>query len=290
MKSMTGFGRGQASFEGGHVLVELRSVNHRYLDVRLTLPPELTSLEGELDRRLRPRLQRGRIDGSVQVIGRVVRPLRLDRDAARGVFEDLQALREELGLDEPVSISLLASIPGLFVEGGDLEDGGLYKALTEALESAFDSLEEMRRREGASLEADFQARLAELEKLVGELREGTAEAAPRALERLEERLRVLLSDRDITVDESRMIQELALLAGRYDVSEELTRLASHIEQFSLIMAEDGPIGKRLDFLLQEMSRETSTLAAKVQEAELKHLAVDLRGEIARMREQVQNIE
>lgn len=288
---MTGFGRGASAAGATRVVAEVRSVNHKYADVRVSLPQELACLGEELEAALRTRFARGRVEATVRLDGPVGGGVSLDKELARSVLVALEELRKELGLTEPPSVSALAALPLVFQQVST-PDGGeaLRAAARDAVDQALEAAEAMRRAEGGALARDFDARLALLEAQMPPMRALAAEVAPAALERLQARILRLLEGTPGGIDEARLAQEAAMLADRADVAEELTRLDSHLAQFRAIAAEEGPVGRRLEFLLQEMGREASTIGAKAQDARLQHMVVDLRGEIARMREQVHNIE
>lgn len=287
---MTGFGRGHAPFGSGRVSVELRSVNHRYLDLRLRLASELSSGEEAIERRIRSSFSRGRLELSAKIEGGGGGTA-LNRELAKRYLKDLEELRLELGLTEPISLGVLAAVPEVFQPSLSSDVGELESALDEALRAAIESTLDMRGREGEALLRDFEARLTHIEVLLPQLM-ARAETVPvAAIERLRLRLaRLLEATACPEVDESRLAQELALLAERCDITEELTRLGSHLAQFRKIAREKGSMGRRLEFLLQEMAREASTMGAKAQDAVLQHLVVDLRGELAKLREQIQNVE
>lgn len=285
---MTGFGRGQAALSGGRLVVELRTVNHRYQDTRLHLPPELVVVDEDVDRRLRAAFARGRIELTMRLQGKAPVSIRLDTDLARSCLEELDALRRDMGLQEAVSINMLATVPQVFIQEATFDDDELKAATLDAVDQAIEAAEAMRIREAEALAIDFEERLQLVSNLVTTLLELSENVAPQAVERLRLRLERLVTEGHL--DEWRLAQEAAILADRADVIEELTRLRSHVDQFRTISREPGPVGRRLDFLLQEMTREASTIGSKAQEASLQHLVVDLKGELARMREQIQNIE
>ena len=285
---MTGFGRGQAALSSGKVIVELKTLNHKYQDVRLHLAPELVVVDEEVDRRLREQLTRGRIELTAKLQGRAPVAVRLDKALARSCLEELEELREQMGLSQPVSMDVLAAIPQVFLQETSFSPEEVRDAVFEALDQAIAANKAMRVREAEALSRDLDSRLDHVKELVAEIDETSKEVAPRVLERLRQRIARLITDGQL--DESRLAQESALIADRCDVAEELTRLDSHVDQFRRIGAESGPVGRRLDFLLQEMAREASIIGAKAQDAEVQHLIVELRGEITRIREQIQNIE
>ncbi len=286
---MTGHGVGSAALRTGRVEVEIRAVNHRYLEVRSRLPPELaehTPLVEDIARRM---LVRGRIEIAVRTEGEAFDEPILDATRARAAFEQLVALRDALSPRDPVPLGLLASVPELFVARGRPDTSLVRSSLTRAAELACEGVAMMRQREGNTLTHDFEGRLARLLELVSaiELRSPAVVAAMR--KRLEERIEKLVGP-SFPVDDRRLELEIVIFADRCDVTEECTRLRSHAEQFRLMLLDDDTVtGRRLDFLLQEMARESNTIGQKSADAELARTVVDLKTEIERLREQVQNI-
>jgi len=289
VRSMTGFGRGRAQLGAGWIAVELKTLNHRFLELRLHLSPELTGGEDLVEKVLRSRFSRGRVELTARLQGDPAGVSCLNRELARRCLRELEELRVELGLPTPVSIDVLAGVPDVFVASGDLAGDALEQALAAAVEQGVQSVTDMRCREGEATRTDLEERLRVIEGLLPRIEARAAEVPTIARDRLRARL-ARLADGELEIDEERLAQEIVVLADRSDVSEELARLRSHIDHFRAIAAEDAEVGRRLDFLLQEMAREASTTGAKAQDAQLQHLVVELRGEISRMREQVQNVE
>jgi len=288
--SMTGYGRGSAQLEEATLSVELRAVNARFLDVRLRLPPPLLDHAGPLDEVLRKRLLRGRVEATARLEGGVPGTLSLDRGRARAALMALKELRDEIDPSQPLPLSLLSLVPDLFTVHEGERSEAMGAALAAAGAAAADDLMAMRATEGAALEADLQARIASLGATVAKLEAHSGDLGDRARERLRSRLERLLQPSAISPDPARLEQELALLADRSDVSEELTRLASHLQQFGeLLRAGAEPVGRRLEFLLQEMVREVNTTGSKISEVELTGCVLELKAELERIREQVQNI-
>jgi len=290
MRSMTGFGLGEAPLATGKVGVEIRGVNHRFLDVRVRMGRELGDLVGFVELLARERLSRGRYEVAMRVDGIVLGAPRLDRERARSAYRAFCELRDELapGLDVP--LSLLAAVPDLFVSSGDRELERLREATRVAFDAAASALDQMRMYEGKALLDDLTLRVARVRCLA----EGIAQRAPDVLEthrrRLRERADRLRAATEIEVDGARLEQEIALFAERSDVCEELTRMESHCAQFVGLLSGDDAVGRRLDFLLQEMVREANTIGAKSPDAKITHAVVEVKAEIERMREQVQNVE
>lgn len=302
---MTGFGVGDVALPGGRVVAEIRSVNQRFLDVRARLPRELADLSLFAEQVARERLRRGRVELLVHTEGVVLSPCVLDKERARAAFTALAELRDELAPGAEVPLSLLATVPDLFAPPGGAEISALRSTVKRAVERAIDAMEAMCQREGEALAVDLRARSAVLRELIAEvarLAEGSREATRR---RLRERVERLLVEVSAGLDPSRIEAEVALLADRTDFAEELTRLSSHLDQLSDLIASPPkspgpetpkgeaapqPVGRRLDFLLQEMLREANTLGAKAQDAALAQRVVSIKVELERLREQVQNIE
>ncbi len=289
MRSMTGFGCGEAELDGNKLTCELRALNHRFLDVRVRMPDELASHAFFVEQLARERLSRGRFD-----IG-----LRLDAcdgagrfslTRARVVYESLLKLRDELAPGTEVPIAALAALPQLFVDTSRATSQGLEQALSTAFAAALARLDEMRDGEGQALARELAQRLTALRGLSQDARGLSHGSAQRQLGRLRERVARLLEGAGVSPDPGRLETELALMADRSDVTEELVRLASHFDQFEALLADATPIGRRLEFLLQEMSREANTLGSKSQDVRLSHLVVEIKGQLEKIREQVQNVE
>jgi uncharacterized protein (TIGR00255 family) len=291
MRSMTGFGTGEAPFGSGKLSVEVRGVNHRFLDVRVRVPREMNELAPFVEQLAREKLTRGRFEIAVRVEGMQLGAAVLDRDRARTVFQQLCELRDELAPGSEVPLSLLSSIPDLFVPAVERESEALRATLRKAFDASVSSLDEMRAREGTALGQDLVKRLGTVRRIAQEVgRRGpeVLEVHRRRLKERAERLRIAAELGNL--EPGRLEQEIALFAERVDIAEELTRLESHCNQFAQLVASAEAIGRRLDFLLQEMAREANTVGAKSPDAPIAHAIVEVKAEIERMREQVQNIE
>jgi uncharacterized protein (TIGR00255 family) len=290
MRSMTGFGLGEVPLATGKLAIEIRAVNHRFLDVRVRVPRDLGDLATFVEQVARDRLTRGRYEVAMRVDGSVPGAPVLDRERARDAYRALCELRDELAPGERVPLSLLGAIPDLFVSPADAELDRLRESTRLAFDAAVFALDAMREREGAALRDDLLRRL----ENVGKLARAIARRAPEVVDihrrRLRDRAERLRSSTEIEIDPARLEQEIALFAERSDVCEELTRLESHCGQFAALLSNDDSVGRRLDFLLQEMAREANTVGAKSPDAPIAHSVVELKAEIERMREQVQNVE
>lgn len=281
---------GSAPMGAGRLFVEARSVNHRFLDVKARMPRELTEFGTFLEQLARQRLSRGRIELGVRYDGAGQGSVVVDRQRAIDVFRALDGLRRDLGVSEPLSITVLASIPDLFVSAFQGDPDGVRIALAQAFEGAVQSLNAMRTSEGANLAAELSRCLHALDELVDDVSNRAHELPARYRTRLRERLARLIDGQDVALDPGRLEQEVVLFADRADITEELARMRSHASQFVALLSTQEPVGRRLEFLLQEMARETNTLGSKTSGAEIAQRVVEMKVEIEKMREQVQNVE
>jgi uncharacterized protein (TIGR00255 family) len=289
MRSMTGFGCGEAELDGTKLTCEVRALNHRFLDVRVRMPEELASHAFFVEQLARERLSRGRFDVGIRC-GESAGGAQFSVARARLVYQSLLRLRDELAPGTEVPIAALASVPQLLVDTSRTDSEGLEASLKLAFQAAVAHLDEMREREGQALGRELSERLTALRALCNQAKELSHGAAERQLGRLRERVTRLLADLNANPDGGRLETELALIADRSDVTEELVRLASHFDQFAELQRLPEPVGRRLEFLLQEMSREANTLGSKSQDVRLSHLVVDIKSQLEKIREQVQNVE
>jgi uncharacterized protein (TIGR00255 family) len=290
MRSMTGFGLGETPLGAGKLAIEIRGVNHRFLDVRVRVPRELGDLAAFVEQVAREKLTRGRYEVAVRIDGVGLGAPALDRERARAAFRALCELRDELAPGSDVPLSLLGTIPDLFVSSVEREIDRVRESTRRAFDAAAAALDAMRAREGTALQEDLVKRLERVRRLARDVEKRAPEVVEAHRKRLRERADRLRAATEIDVDAARLEQEIAMFAERSDVCEELTRLESHCAQFSALLASDEAIGRRLDFLLQEMAREANTVGAKSPDAQIAHAIVEVKAEIERMREQVQNVE
>ena len=295
IQSMTGFG--QATFEvaGVQFDVEVRSVNHRYLDVRIRLPRQIAHFESDAKAVVQERLRRGRVDASVvfSESGADQVELRVDHELAGQYVQAARELAEVHGLNPALDTHRILGLPGV-TSFADLElpDEALRERLVEGIRKALGSLEAMRQAEGKALADEFESRLARIATLV----DSFADRAEIVAESVRTRLRKRMDQLGLEtghLDESRLQQEITIAADRLDITEEVVRLRSHVSQFRSILAQSNskePCGRRLDFLLQEFGREANTVGSKASDAPLAQDVVELKTEIERLREQVQNVE
>lgn len=295
IRSMTGYGQAAFEVEGAAFEVELRSVNHRHLDVKARLPRGLAAFEADLRAQVAERLGRGKVDVTVRATGgaALAATVELDLAVAQRYLAAARTLRDQHGVAGELDVRTLLALPGVArVAEHELREEAARGALQAALAAALDSLAAMRDAEGAALERELRGRLDRLEALTREIeaRSGLVQSAVR--ERLRRRAEQLREETGL-LDEARLHQEVVWAADRLDVTEECVRLHSHVGQFRALLDEAGPnrpAGRRLDFLLQEMGREANTIGSKSADAPIAHQVVELKTELERIREQVQNVE
>jgi len=291
LKSMTGYGKGEASAPTGNFLVEIRSVNHRYGEISVRLPRSFYAFENEVKRLAASVLKRGKIDISVQwdeatSANTAPQP---DMAVARGYYDAYTRLAKELNLPQDAPLSLIMSQKGVMKEVvGTFDETELQPQLLAAVESAVIDLEGMRFREGEALANDLRARRQQVAEWVALIGKRTPQMVIEYRQKLKLRLEQLLEGAEM--DESRLAQEVALLADRSDITEELVRLSSHFNQFDEALSSPEPVGRKLDFLMQEMNREVNTIGSKSNDAGITTLVIQIKAEMEKMREQVQNVE
>lgn len=291
MKSMTGYGRGEAQSGQYRVNLEMRSVNHRYLEISLRLPKQLNMLEETLKKQAQAALSRGKVDiflALEQPGGKKVE-LTLDKELAIAYHNSLKQVAELTKLPLVVKAQDLAAFPGVLVIDTAADDLEEITALANAaLAEALTQLVEMREREGQSLTEDIAARTCRVRTLAEQIAASAPQLLTEQQQKLRRRVEELLGD--VNVDEARFANEVAYLADKTDISEELTRLASHCSQAEAVFVLDEPVGRRLDFLLQEMNRESNTIGSKTNALAISNLVIEMKSELEKIREQVQNIE
>ncbi len=291
IKSMTGFGRGEFDSEGRMWTAEIRCVNNRYLDLKMKLPRGYTSLEEKIRKLVSELYQRGRVDLFLTVTGDFsdLMEVKINKTLAQKYKVALEELSDELSLENRITPELLASYPEVVVREQKEEDMNLlWPKVEQAVNQALQNSLTMRTQEGVALADDLIARLANFTKIIDIIEQSVPELLVQREKMLRERLTKLLAS--VQLDPARLAQEVAVMADKTDVSEEIVRLRCHIKQFTLFLKEEGGVGRKLDFLIQEFLREVNTLASKINDAEIAHHTVNLKSELEKMREQVQNIE
>ncbi|MDD2709350.1 MAG: YicC family protein [Verrucomicrobiae bacterium] len=292
MRSMTGYGRGEACHKGFKFAVELNSVNRKQLDVVLSLPPELAELDSRVREEIHETISRGRLNVTVawhRAEGGRHNHLEVDEGLAKSYLTEIRRLQKSLGLSGAIGIETLLRQPGIIrVADRQIEVEGVWPFVREALRKALAQLVVMRKKEGDHLRKDLAGRLALLEKDMISIRK----LAPKMVERYREQLRKRVAEAGVSLasDDQHLSREVVLFADRSDITEELTRLQSHLKQFRDSFDAKGPVGRVLDFLVQELNREVNTIGSKANAAEITSLVVNMKSELEKIREQIQNVE
>ena len=290
MQSMTGYGRGDCEIDGRQMTIELKSVNHRFLDLTFRMPRNLMFVEDAARRAIGARLSRGHVDVFV-----TYRNLRADAKtviADRALFEVYAKALEGLkyvGVMDDRSLMTIAKMPDVLVVTEAEEDrDAVTDLMLRAMNAALDQLVAMRAREGEAMKRDLIDKVDEIERITGEIEARYPETVSTYRERLRAAVKELLADTE--VDEARLLTEVALMADRSAIAEEIVRLKSHVSQLRKLFEDQKPIGRRIDFIVQELNREVNTISSKSQDIPITRLAVDMKAEIEKLREQLQNVE
>ena len=291
MKSMTGYGRARAAIDGREIMVELRAVNHRYLDVNVKAPRGYGFLEDALKKATGARISRGKVDIFVAItdMGAQETAIVLNKELARGYLDALQELRDTFHLHDDITVMSIARMPDVLVsERLEVDADALTAAVLGVFTQAVDEFDIMRGREGEKMAADVSSRMQTILGLVEEVEKRSPERVTAYRERLEKRMNEILAD--TTVDPQRILTEAAIFADKTAVDEETVRLRSHLDQLALMLKDEKPVGRKLDFLVQEMNREANTIGSKANDTMMANLVIGLKAEIEKIREQIQNIE
>jgi uncharacterized protein (TIGR00255 family) len=291
-RSMTGCGEGFADSQGVDCRVEIRSVNHRHFKCTIRTREGFHLLEPRLEAALRERIRRGSLQVSLEVTGTAVPSgRRLDREQLSAYLDDWESFCDTRGLPTPQAIDPLLGLPGVLQDSppDTAAVEASWPVIQMATTAALDQLDAMRRAEGDALVADLEQACQEIDRLVTVIRQRVPEVVAEHRQRLLERVTKVLESHQASLSENDLIREVALLADRSDISEELVRLESHVEQFRSLLADTAP-GRSLDFLAQELGREANTIGSKSVDVTIAHAVVDLKSQIERIREQAANIE
>ncbi len=294
IKSMTAFGRHSETVNEKNITVEIKSVNNRYFDCSVRIPRNYSFLE----ERIKPYLQlhgisRGKVDVSITIenVGSSDVSISLNEEYAKAYYEALKQLKEALDLPGEITVATLQRDSNIFtlskLEEDEEQD---WLDLSAVLEKAIEKFITAREREGANIEADLRSKIAAINKNVDVVEAHSEVDVKSYRARLEEKLRAVLSDNKVTLDENRILTECAIFADKVAVDEEIVRLRSHFKTFEDILSSKDPAGRKLDFLMQEMNRETNTIGSKCSNSEIAHIVVDIKCELEKIREQIQNIE
>lgn len=290
LKSMTGFGRAEQTAEGFTVKVNLKSVNHRYMDISVKIPKYYTFVEDKIRQAAAKYISRGKVEVfvSVERTEGNDKVVVLDTEVAKNYMDALKSLKK-LGLKDDVKISTIAQYHDIFkIEANEADEEKIAKLIVDVFGLAAEDFVNMRLNEGKNMEKDILSHLDILAENLAKVEERYPQIVYEYRTRLQNKIAEVLSDKD--VDEGRLVTEAAIFAERSDIGEETVRLRSHINEFKKAIDTDLPIGKKLDFMIQEMNRETNTMGSKANDVEISKIIVDMKSEIEKIREQIQNIE
>lgn len=288
---MTGYGRSEQIVDGRAVIVEIKSVNHRYFEFSCRTTRGYSFLEEKLKSFLQGRITRGKVDAyiSVEALESAQTQVLVNHSLAEGYVQALRELAERYGLRDDISVSTVSRYSDIFsVHKAPEDEEAVWNSVQQAAEEALKNFLAMREAEGERLRADVLSRAGTIMKLVDEIETRSPQTVAEYQERLRQKIQELLGDN--TVDEQRLLTETAIFADKVAVAEETVRLRSHFRQMEEMMATDAPIGRKLDFLVQEMNREANTIGSKAVDSKIAYLVVDIKAEIEKIREQIQNIE
>ncbi len=292
VKSMTGFGRSEANDFERRFVVEIKSVNHRYNDMVVRMPKRLTYLEERLKEIIKKEVRRGRVEVFITLenIGESDTKISLNSPLAKQYLQCLEMMRDQFNIKDDISVSLLSKFPDVLkVEPREEDEDEIWNCLKEAIEKAVQMLVEMRKTEGNKLAEYISDRCQYIEKIVHFIEKRAPQVVLEYKVKLKDRMNEIIED-TIPIDESRLSMEVALFADRSSIDEEIVRLKSHIHQVAVTLKDDQPIGRKLDFLIQEMNREINTIGSKSSDLEIINNVVEIKSELEKIREQVQNIE
>lgn len=290
MKSMTGFGRASLESNGKNYIIEIKTVNNKYSDITVKSPKRLSFMEDKIRKQIANRITRGKVEVSVSFFdfSNKSKNVVLNKEIAKEYIKQLREIADENNLSENISVVEIAKLPDILNSIDSDNDEEIASEALQCLNMALDSLIEMRKAEGENIKQDLLVRIERVQNLVDKIAENSKGIVEEYVSKLEKRVKEILKT-DV-VDENRIAQEVVIYADKTSIEEELTRLNSHIVQFKELVNSDGPVGKKLDFMIQEMNRETNTIGSKAGSGEITKAVIDLKVELEDIREQIQNIE
>lgn len=290
MKSMTGFGRASLESNGKNYIIEIKTVNNKYSDITVKSPKRLSFMEDKIRKQIANRITRGKVEVSVSFFdfSNKSKNVVLNKEIAKEYIKQLREIADENNLSENISVVEIAKLPDILNSIDSDNDEEIASEALQCLNMALDSLIEMRKTEGENIKQDLLVRIERVQNLVDKIAENSKGIVEEYVSKLEKRVKEILKT-DV-VDENRIAQEAVIYADKTSIEEELTRLNSHIVQFKELVNNDGPVGKKIDFMIQEMNRETNTIGSKAGSGEITKAVIDLKVELEDIREQIQNIE
>lgn len=290
IKSMTGYGKANLSKDKKEYQVEIKSVNHRYLDICVKMPRVLSYLEDEVKKQISSQIKRGKVDVFITFENNSIKDkeIKINTEIAKIYIDELKKLAKQENILDNIEVTEISKLPDVLTIQNNQEDETIKDALLEAVSNATENLVQMRSIEGNKMADDLVARIQGIKEKVEEISSLSTGLIEEYVVKLEGRIKEILKNQDI--DEARLAQEVVIYADKCSIEEEVTRLKSHISQFEKLIKTDEAIGKKLDFIIQEMNRETNTIGSKANNLEITNGVIDIKTELENIREQVQNIE
>ena len=291
IKSMTGYGKSTLEINSRKSQVEIKSLNHRYLDISIRMPKQLSYLEEIIKSQISNKISRGKIDVFISWENNSIegRTIKINTALAKAYIEELRKLAEEENLSDNIEVNDIARYPDVLIVQENQEDETIKNEIIEVVNKAVNNLVEMKQTEGIKIAEDLQKRLDYIQEEVNKVKEFSTGLINEYIVKLEERIKELLPNNQ-EIDKNRLMQEIVIYADKCSIEEEVTRLNSHIGQFKEFLKSDEAVGKKLDFIIQEMNRETNTIGSKSNNLNITNGVIDMKTEIENLREQVQNIE
>ena len=291
IKIMTGYGKSTLEINSRKYQVEIKSLNHRYLDISIRMPKQLSYLEETIKQQISSKISRGKIDVFISWENNSIegRTIKINTALAKAYIEELRKLAEEENLSDNIEVNDIARYPDVLIVQENQEDETIKNEIIEVVNKAVNNLVEMKQNEGIKIAEDLQKRLDYIQEEVNKVKEFSTGLINEYIVKLEERIKELLPNNQ-EIDKNRLMQEIVIYADKCSIEEEVTRLNSHIGQFKEFLKSDETVGKKLDFIIQEMNRETNTIGSKSNNLNITNGVIDMKTEIENLREQVQNIE
>ncbi len=290
IRSMTGFGRGSYENEGREYLVEVKSVNHKYCDINFRMPKSFSGIENKLRKVIESYISRGKVDVFIdfQNFSEAGNNIKFNKELAKTYIKNLKELGQETGINSEISVVDISKMPDIFKKEDNTDEELVFNEINIALVEALKNIVSMKEIEGDKLKIDLEGRIEDVSEKINQISNFSSGLVEEYIVKLKSRVKELM-DTEV-VDENRLLQEIVIFSDKSSIEEELTRLKSHVEQFKKLITESSPIGKKLDFLIQEMNREINTIGSKANSLQITNLVIEVKTELENIREQIQNIE
>lgn len=291
VNSMTGYGRGTSEKDGRSFNVEMKSVNNRYLDINIKLPRHINVLEDTVRKYISQKISRGKVDIYInqECYSKDDISIKLDEQMAQAYYDSFQKIKDKFGVIDDISVSLIAKSPDVItVEKNEEDYDVIWQVLKSAVDQALDMLIDMRTKEGVKLTKDIAERCDLILGMVEDVESRSPQLVEEYREKISDRIKEYL--KDVEIDETRLLNEVAFFADKASITEEIVRMKSHVAQLKATLTSDEPVGRKLDFIVQEMNRETNTIGSKANDLYITNVVVNIKSELEKIREQIQNLE